>query len=78
MKIKQIMYRSYSNLEPQEKRFYTLNSEKYELNTCNECQMIDSTYELFWDSDYFMPDTKDSSWNCLCECCYEEIEGKPL
>ena len=29
MKIKQIMYRSYSNLEPQEKRFYTLNSEKY-------------------------------------------------
>ena len=37
MKIKQIMYRSYCDLEPQEKRFYTLNSEKYELNTCEEC-----------------------------------------
>ena len=45
---------------------------------CEKCSFIDSTYELFWDSDYFMPDTKDSSWNCLCECCYEEIEGKPL
>ena len=36
MKIKQIMYRSYSNLEPQEKTFYTLNSDKYELNTCEK------------------------------------------
>jgi len=73
MKIKQIMYRSYCDLEPQEKRFYTLNSEKYELNTCNECQMIDSTYELFWDSDYYL---KGNS--CLCQICYEKIGGKPL
>ena len=73
MKIKQIMYRSYCDLEPQEKIFYTLNSEKYELNTCEECQMIDSTYELFWDSDYYL---KGNS--CLCEICYEKIGGEPL
>ena len=73
MKIKQIMYRSYSNIEPQEKRFYTLNSEKYELNTCEECQMIDNTYELFWDSDYYL---KGNS--CLCKICYEKIGGEPL
>ena len=73
MKIKQIMCRSYCDLEPQEKRFYTLNSEKYELNTCSKCQMIDSTYELFWDSDYYL---KGNS--CLCEICYEKIGGEPL
>jgi len=73
MKIKQIMYRSYCDLKPQEKRFYTLNSEKYELNTCNECQMIDSTYELFWDSDYYLEGN-----SCLCEICYEKIGGEPL
>ena len=73
MKIKQIMYRSYCDLKPQEKRFYTLNSEKYELNTCEKCKMIDSTYELFWDSDYYL---KGNS--CLCEICYEKIGGEPL
>ena len=49
MKIKQVMYKSYSDLEPQEKKFYTLNSEKYELNTCDKCGMIDRSNELFWD-----------------------------
>ena len=73
MKIKQIMYRSYCDLEPQEKRFYTLNSEKYELNTCTKCQMIDSTYELKWDT---YADLK--GWTCLCELCYKEEGGKPL
>ena len=70
MKIKQIMYRSYSNLEPQEKRFYTLNSEKYELNTCEKCKMIDSTYELFWDTDYNLKGN-----TCLCEFCYEKLDN---
>ena len=78
MKLKDILYKNYSDLKSQEKRFYTLNQEKFEINTCEKCSFIDSTYELFWDSDYFMPDTKNSSWSCLCECCYEEIEGKPL
>ena len=73
MKIKQIMYRSYCDLEPQEQRFYTLNSEKYELNTCSKCQMIDSTYELTWDT---YADLK--GWTCLCEECYEEEGGEPF
>ena len=78
MNLKDILYKNYSDLKSQEKRFYTLNQEKFEVNMCEKCSFIDSTYELFWNSDYFMPDTKDSSWNCLCECCYEKIGGEPL
>ena len=78
MKLKDILYKNYSDLKSQEKRFYTLNQEKFEINTCEKCSFIDSTYELFWDCDYYMPDTKDNSWNCLCEYCYEEIGGEPL
>ena len=73
MKIKQIMYKSYCDLEPQEQRFYTLNSEKYELNTCSKCQMIDSTYKLTWDT---YADLK--GWTCLCEDCYFDVGGKPF
>jgi hypothetical protein len=71
MKIKQIMYRSYSDLVPQEKRFYTLNSEKYELNTCEKCKMIDSTYELAWNT---YADLK--GWTCLCEDCFFNVGGE--
>ena len=71
MKIKQIMYRSYCDLKPQEKRFYTLNSEKYELNTCEKCKMIDSTYELTWDN---YADLK--GWTCLCEDCFFNVGGE--
>ena len=68
MKIKEIMYRSYSNLKPEEKTFYTLNQEKYELNMCDKCGMIDNTCELFWDSDYDLEgDT------CLCKFCFENL-----
>ena len=68
MKLKQVMYKSYSKLEPQEKSFYIQNSEKYNLNTCDECQMIDSSSELYWDCDY---DLKGKS--SLCEFCYKKI-----
>ena len=71
MKIKQIMYRSYSNLEPQEKRFYTLNSEKYELNTSEKCKKNDSTYELTWDT---YADLR--GWPCLCEDCFLNVGGE--
>ena len=70
MKVKHLMYKSYFDLEPQEKEFYTLNSEKYELNTCDKCGMIDNSNELFWDCDY---DLKGHT--CLCEFCYEKIVG---
>jgi hypothetical protein len=70
IKVKDIMYKSYYDLEPQEKRFYTINQERYELNMCDECDMIDSTYELFWDCDF---DLKGHT--CLCEICYEKIVG---
>ena len=69
--IKQIMYRSYCDLEPQEKKFYTLNSQKYELNTCEKCKMIDSTYELAWDT---YADLK--GWTCLCEDCFFNVGGE--
>tara|TARA_B100000242_G_C42860446_1_gene399418 strand:+ start:493 stop:714 length:222 start_codon:yes stop_codon:yes gene_type:complete len=72
MKIKQVMYKSYSDLEPQEKKFYTLNSEKYELNTCDKCGMIDRSNELFWDCDY---DLKGKA--CLCEFCFKKLKDKP-
>ena len=68
MKVKDIMYKSYYDLEPQEKRFYTINQERYKLNMCDECDMIDSTYELFWDCDF---DLKGHT--CLCEFCYKKI-----
>ena len=73
IRIKDVMYKSYSDLKPQEKRYYTLNQERYELNTCNKCDMIDSTYELLWDCDF---DLKGST--CLCELCFEKLEDKPL
>ncbi len=62
------MYKSYSNLKPQEKEFYTLSSEKYDLNTCDECQMIDASNELFWDSDYNL-----NGKSALCEFCYKKL-----
>ena len=68
MKIKEIMYRSHSDLKPHEKTFYMLNQERYELNMCDKCGMIDSTYELLWDSDYDLEgDT------CLCKFCFENL-----
>lgn len=68
MKVKEIMYRGYSDLKPHEKTFYTLNQEKYELNMCDKCGMIDSTCELLWDSDYNLEgDT------CLCKFCFENL-----
>ena len=73
MKLKNILYKNYSDLKSQEKRFYTLNQEKFEINMCEKCSFIDSTYELFWDSDYYL---KGNS--CLCEICYEKIGGEPL
>ena len=71
MKIKQIMYRSYCDLEPQEKRFYTLNSEKNELNTCEKCTFIESTYDLNWNT---YADLK--GWICLCDDCFYEVGGE--
>ena len=68
MKIKDLMYRSYSKLKPQEKEFYTLNSEKYDLNTCDQCQMIDSTCELYWDSDFNL-----NGKTALCEFCFQKL-----
>jgi len=77
LNLKSILYSKYDDLNPQEKSFYTLNQEKLEINTCEKCTFIDSTYELFWDSDYLLPDTKDKTFSCLCECCYEEVGGSP-
>ena len=69
MKVKQIMYKSYSDLWPQEKRFYNLYYEKYGLNTCDKCEMIDTSQELFWDCDF---DFKGHM--CLCELCFKKIK----
>ena len=71
MKLKDILYKNYSDLKSQEKRFYTLNQEKFEINMCEKCSLIDSTYELYWDCDYNLPD----KWVCLCEFCCEEYGG---
>jgi len=73
MKTKKIMYRRYVDLLPQEKRFYTINREYLELNECNKCEEIESTYDLYWDCDYNL-----KSWNCLCKECYEEEGGEPF
>ena len=70
MKSKQIMYRSYYDLEPQEKRFYTINCERLELNKCDKCEEIESTYDLYWDCDYNL-----KGWTCLCKECYEKERG---
>ena len=56
MKLKDILYKNYSDLKSQEKRFYTLNQEKFEIDMCEKCSFIDSTYELFWDCNYNLPD----------------------
>lgn len=71
MKLKDILYKNYSDLKSQEKRFYTLHQEKFEVNMCEKCSFIDSTYELYWDSDYNLP----NNWTCLCEYCCEEYGG---
>ena len=71
IRLKDILYKNYSDLKSYEKRFYTLNQEKFEINTCDKCTFIDSTYELYWDSDYNFPD----KWVCLCEFCCEKYGG---
>ena len=50
MKTKDIVYRRYVDLSPQEKRFYTLNRERLELNECDKCEEIDSTYDRDWET----------------------------
>lgn len=71
MKVKQVMYKSYSNLWPQEKRFYNLYHEKYGLNTCDKCEMIDSICELLWDCDFDL-----KGFTCLCKLCFKKLEDK--
>ena len=73
MKPKELLYRRYVDLLPQEKRFYTINRERLELNECCKCEEIESTYDLLWDCDYDL-----KGWDCLCEVCYEEVGGEPL
>ena len=73
MKVKEIIHRRYRDLQPKEKRFFTLNWEKYELNECNKCEKIESTYELKWDIDFDL-----KGWTCLCEDCYFDVGGKPF
>ena len=71
MKIKDVLYKSYSDLKSQEKRFYTLNREKLEINSCSKCGFIDSTYDLNWDS---FADLR--GWTCLCDDCFYEVGGE--
>jgi len=73
MKPKYIMYRKYIDLTPQEKRYYTMNRERLELNECNKCEVIESTYELRWDMDFDL-----KGWTCLCDICYATVGGEPL
>ena len=71
MKIKNVLYKNYSDLKSQEKRFYTLNQEKLEINTCEKCTFIESTYDLNWDT---YADLK--GWTCLCDDCFYEVGGE--
>ena len=36
MKLKDILYKNYSDIKSEEKRFYTLYQEKFEINTCEK------------------------------------------
>jgi len=71
MKLKDILYKNYSDLKSYEKRFYTINQEKFEINSCNKCTFIDSTYDLNWDT---FADLK--GWTCLCDDCFYELGGE--
>lgn len=69
---KDIMYRKYADLTRQEKRYYTMNRECRELNECDRCLMIDSTYALRWGMDFHL-----EGHDCLCDDCYDEVGGTP-
>ena len=71
MKLKDILYKNYSDLKSHEKRFYTLNQEKFEINSCSKCTFIESTYDLNWDTYADL-----NGWTCLCDDCFYEVGGK--
>ena len=48
MKLKNILYRNFDNLNEVEHQFYDDNRDKYELNVCDKYNTIHFSDELFW------------------------------
>ena len=65
----------------QNRDLYEFLFDKYELNTCSKCNVIESTYDFTWiDFEDFEPKEGEvvpqeayEKYSALCEDCYKSI-----
>ena len=80
MKLKNILYRNFDNLNEVEHQFYDDNRDKYELNVCDKYNTIHFSDELFWIEHDFellskrgIKECESKGYMALCEEAFEEL-----
>ena len=80
MKLKNILYRNFDNLNEVEHQFYDDNRDKYELNVCDKYNTIHFSDELFWIEHDFellskrgIKECESKGYIALCEEAFEEL-----
>ena len=80
MKLKNILYRNFDNLNEVEHQFYDDNRDKYELNVCDKYNTIHFSDELFWIEHDFellskrgIKECESKGYTALCEKAFEEL-----
>ena len=78
MKLKNILYRNFDNLNEVEKQFYEDNREKYELGICDkyntiEIRLIYPEYDFELLSKRGIKECESKGYIALCEEAFEEL-----
>ena len=80
VKLKNILYRNFDNLNEVEHQFYDDNRDKYELNICDKYNTIHFSDELFWIEHDFellskrgIKECESKGYIALCEEAFEEL-----
>ena len=68
MKIKNILYRNFNDLNKEELEFYEENQEKFELNTCDRTNVIYYSDDLVWNVEHL-------GYTAVCEEVYDMLTG---
>ena len=78
MKLKNILYRNFDDLNEVEKQFYEDNREKYELGICDkyntiEIRLIYPEYDFEFLSERGLKECEEKGYTSLSEEAFEEL-----
>ena len=78
MKLKNILYRNFDDLNEVENQFYEDNKEKYELGICDkyntiEIRLIYPEYDFESLSKRGLKECEEKGYTALCEEAFEEL-----